>query len=64
MIIYRVMNEETNEVLPDPIFGKESAIKQAQDLRKKSKDKAHFRVISSVPVFTTKEREENADIQF
>lgn len=65
MLIYRLMNEETGEVLPDPIFGKDNAIDQANALKKKAKDKAEFRVISTVPVYTTKEnKDKEADIDF
>lgn len=65
MLIYRIMNEETGTVLPDPIFGKDKAIEQANDLKNKAKGKAEFRVISTVPVYTTKEnKDKEADIDF
>lgn len=62
MNIYRIVNEATQEVLPDPIFNSGDAIKQADALAKKLK--TDFRVVSLVPVYSTKAKADQKDIEF
>lgn len=64
MFVYRIINEETNECLPDPHFDKEKAIDLAKDLKTKAKGKAEFRVVSVIPIFSTKEKDQQNDIEF
>lgn len=64
MYVYRIIVESTNECLPEPYFDKVKAIEDAKAMKKKSKDKLDFKVVSLVPLFSTKEQEKQNEIDF
>lgn len=62
MYVYGLIIDATNEMLPIRLFTKQDAIEEAKKL--KTKDKADYRVISLSPVYSTKEENKQADIEF
>lgn len=54
LFVYRVISDTTNESLPDAYFSLADAVKMADSLKDKAKDKLDFRVVKTIPVYTTK----------
>lgn len=66
LFVYRVINDQDNTSLPEPHFDADSAIAKAKELHKASKNKLDFRVVKTIPVYSTKEVKDAAkeDIGF
>lgn len=54
LFVYRIISDTTNESLPDAYFSLADAVKVADSLKDKAKDKLDFRVVKTIPVYTTK----------
>lgn len=60
LYVYRVIADHSNESLPDAYFSEADAIKAANDLKEKAKGKLEFRVVKTVPVYSTKAKQDIA----
>ncbi len=56
--VYRVIADATNESLPDAYFSADEAITKAKSLKDVSNGKLDFRVVKTIPVYSTREIKE------
>jgi hypothetical protein len=54
LFVYRVISDTTNESLPEAFFSSEEAITKAKTLKDASKGKLDFRVVKTIPVYSTR----------
>lgn len=58
LFVYRVIADATNESLPEAYFSADEAITKAKSLKDVSNGKLDFRVVKTIPVYSTREIKE------
>lgn len=58
LFVYRVIADATNESLPEAYFSADEAITKAESLKDVSNGKLDFRVVKTIPVYSTREIKE------